>query len=63
MNNELVIEKTEESKKLFGADDIKNLKHLISSKIEELKNNEKIIEELSALSVNCLFTVVFKSIL
>ncbi len=46
MDNELVVEKTEESKKLFSVDDIKNLKHLVSSKIEELKNNEKIIEEL-----------------
>lgn len=46
MDNELVVEKTEESKKLFGVDDIQNLKHLVSSKIEELKNNEKMIEEL-----------------
>jgi len=46
MDNELVVEKMEESKRLFGVDDIKNLKHLVSSKIEELKNNERIIEEL-----------------
>ncbi|MFZ2310235.1 MAG: helix-turn-helix domain-containing protein [Patescibacteria group bacterium] len=46
MDNELVVEKMEESKKLFGVDDIKNLKHLVRSKIEELKNNEKMIEEL-----------------
>ena len=42
----LVTEKEEENKKLFGADDIKNLQHLIRTKIEDLKKKDKIISDI-----------------
>lgn len=45
-NSGLVLEKKEDNKKLFAADDVKNLKNLVRSKIEKLKENEKTINNL-----------------
>ncbi|MFA6476389.1 MAG: helix-turn-helix domain-containing protein [Candidatus Paceibacterota bacterium] len=42
----LVIEKEEENKKLFEADDVKNLQHLIRGKIEKLKKEDRLISEV-----------------
>ncbi|MFA4834220.1 MAG: helix-turn-helix domain-containing protein [Patescibacteria group bacterium] len=46
INDGLVIEKDEENKKLFGIDDVKNLQNLMKAKIEKLKKNEQMINEL-----------------
>ncbi|MDD5032064.1 MAG: helix-turn-helix domain-containing protein [Patescibacteria group bacterium] len=46
INDGLVIEKEEENKKLFSIDDVKNLRYLTQTKIEKLKKNEQMINEL-----------------
>lgn len=45
-DNDLIIEREEENKKLFGVDDLKNLKNLIKEKSEHLQKSQKIIENL-----------------
>ncbi|MFA6547897.1 MAG: helix-turn-helix domain-containing protein [Candidatus Magasanikbacteria bacterium] len=46
INSGLVIEKEEENKKLFSVDDVKNLQHLVRSRIENLKKNDQAISDL-----------------
>jgi len=46
INSGLAVEKEEANKKLFSADDVKNLQYLIRSKIEKLKKDDQIISEL-----------------
>lgn len=46
INSGLIIEKEEGTKKLFVADDIKNLQNLLKSKVENLKKDENLIKEL-----------------
>lgn len=41
IQNGLVIEREEENKKLFGVDDLKNLQHLVKTKIIKLQDEEK----------------------
>ncbi|KKP33264.1 MAG: hypothetical protein A2312_00460 [Candidatus Staskawiczbacteria bacterium RIFOXYB2_FULL_32_9] len=49
----LVTEKIEDNKKLFGADDVKNLQHLIHTKIDDLKKKDKMITDiLPTLNLN-----------
>lgn len=50
INDGLVLEKNEDNKKLFGADDPKNLQHLLQTKIDKLnKNKQEVAKIMSVL--------------
>lgn len=46
IRNGLVTEKNEDGKKIFGVDDMRNLGHLVESKMEKLATDKKEIEKM-----------------
>lgn len=46
INRGLVVERDEDNKKIFQADDVKHLPHLLQEKVQALQSSEKLLTEL-----------------